>query len=148
MTELISLLPALFRAAGDSPEARQQAAFAAWSACVGKQLRAATATVKLEGKTLIIAVRDATWKAQLARMTGQVIFRLNSILETPLVTRIEFVINPKLVEESHEETSPVTFKSPERQAGPLRAQASRIPDADMRDTFLRAAGKCLDRRLS
>ena len=146
MKDLLALLPVLLRKVEDSAEARQQAAFTAWAASVGKPLRASTSAVKLEGKTLIIAVRDSTWKSQLSRMTGQVIFRLNSLLELPLVTRIEFVVNPRLIEESHQEAPPVRFKSPERQAVPLREKASLIPDPETRDAFLRAAGKCLDRR--
>ncbi len=145
MTNLMSFLPILLRKV-DSPEARQQAVFTAWAVCVGKHLRESTSPVKLEGKTLIIAVRDSTWKNQLSRMTGQVLFRLNSLIETSLVTRIEFVINPNLVDQSRREAPSIRFKSPEKQAGPLRESAGLIPDPEMRDAFLRAAGKCLDRR--
>ena len=146
MKDLLALLPVLLRKVEDSAEARQQAAFTAWAACVGKQLREATSAVKLEGKTLIIAVRDSIWKKQLNRMTGQVLFKLNSVLEAPLVTRLEFVVNPKLIEQSHPQVPAPGFKAPERQASPLRERADRIPNAEMRDAFLRAAGKCLDRR--
>src|SRR5215467_671180 len=138
MTEMLSLLPVLLRKSDDSPEARQQAIFAAWAACVGKQLRAATAPVKVESKTLIVAVRDSTWKSELNRMAGHMLFKLNSILEQPLVTRIEFVINPKAVIDFHTEAPPVVFRSPERQAGALRDRADQIPDPEIRDAFLRA----------
>ncbi|PYP85261.1 MAG: hypothetical protein DMF61_16945 [Blastocatellia bacterium AA13] len=146
MTDLLQLLPLLLRRAGDTEEARQQAAFAAWAAAVGKQLRVATAPVKLEGKTLIVAVGDSNWKTQLNKLTGQFLFRLNSILSAPLVTRIEFVINPRLIEESHHTSPEIHFRAPEKYAGALREKAQSIANPDIRDLFIRAAGKCLQRR--
>jgi hypothetical protein len=40
----------------------------------------------------------------------------------------------------------VKFIAPEQQALPLREQADRIADPEIRATYLRAAGKCLERR--
>jgi hypothetical protein len=146
MTSLLSLLPRMLRHAGDSDEAREQAVFAAWAGAIGTHLRKVTSPVRLERKTLIIAVIDTTWRGQLKRISGQLLFRLNSLLGAPIVTGIDFVINQDLVERYQPAPAPVHFIAPDLEASTLRETADRIPDPEMRATFLRAAGKCLDRR--
>jgi hypothetical protein len=146
MMSMLNLLPQLLRHIGESDEGREQAVFAAWSAAAGTQVRRVTAPVRLERKTLIVAVMDATWRAQLKRMSGQSLFRLNSLLGAPTVTGIEFVINPDLIVAQHASPQEITFDAPDLQAQPLKPDAEQIRDPKMRATFLRAAGKCLDRR--
>ncbi|MFP5263198.1 MAG: DciA family protein [Blastocatellia bacterium] len=146
MTNLLRLLPQLLRHAGESDEAREQAVFAAWAASVGRQVRRATAPIRLERKTLIIAVADETWRAQMKRVSGQALFRLNSLLGSPTVTTIEYIINPDLIFHEIDAPEEITFIAPDKQALPLRKDADRIPDPEIRDAFLRAAGKCLERR--
>jgi hypothetical protein len=146
MTDLLMLLPQMLRHAGDSEEARAQAVFAAWLIAVGGPVRKVSTPVRLERKTLLVAVPDATWRTQLMSMHGQILFKLNSLLGAPLVTTIEFVVNPELIEAEPEPTREVTFTAPEKQALPLLGPADRIPDPEIRATFLRAAGKCLERR--
>jgi len=146
MMNLLNLLPQLLRQIGDSDEGREQAVFAGWSAAVGSQVRKVTAPVRLERKTLIVAVLDATWRTQLKRMSGQALFRLNSLLGAPIVTGIDFVINPDFVQHQHDPPPEITFNAPDLQAQPLKGDAEQIRDPKMRATFLRAAGKCLDRR--
>jgi hypothetical protein len=146
MTNLLRLLPQLLRHAGESDEAREQAVFAAWAASVGRQVRKATAPIKLERKTLIIAVADETWRAQMKRVSGQALFRLNSLLGSPTVTTIEYIINPDLIFHEIDAPEEITFIAPDKQALPLRKDADRIPDPEIRAAFLRAAGKCLERR--
>ena len=79
-------------------------------------------------------------------MRGQALFKVNSLLGTPLVTTIEYVINPELIVREPEVPREVRFTAPDKQALPLRGQADRIADPEIRATFLRAAGKCLERR--
>ena len=146
MTDLLKLLPRILRNAGDSDEAREQAVFAAWAAAVGAPLRKATAPLKLERKTLLVAVPDATWREQLKQLRGQALFKLNSLVGAPAVTAIEFVINPKFISRAHEAPREIKFVAPERQVTHLRDQADNIPNPDIRAAFLRAAGKCLERR--
>jgi hypothetical protein len=55
------------------------------------------------------------------------------------------VINPRLIVQESEVTREVTFTASEELTLPLREQADRIPDPEIRETFLRAAGKCLER---
>ncbi|HSE36810.1 MAG TPA: DUF721 domain-containing protein [Blastocatellia bacterium] len=146
LTDLLMLVPQMLRHAGDSDEVREQAVFAAWLVAVGGPIRSITAPVRLERKTLIVAVPDATWRTQLMSMRGQALFKLNSLLGAPLVTTIEYVVNPDLIVRETSVPLEVKFTAPEEQARPLRAQADRIPDPEIRATFLRAAGKCLERR--
>ena len=146
LTDLLMILPQMLRQAGDSDEVREQAVFAAWLAAVGGPIRKVTAPVRLERKTLIVAVPDATWRTQLMTMRGQALFKLNSLLGAPLVTSIEYVVNPDLIVREPEFPQPVKFTAPEKQALPLLGPADQIPDPEIRATFLRAAGKCLERR--
>ncbi|MEW6208750.1 MAG: DUF721 domain-containing protein [Acidobacteriota bacterium] len=146
MTSFLNILPQLLRSAGDSEEAREQAVFAAWSASVGIPVLKATAPIRLERKTLLIAVADATWREQLKRIRGHALFKLNSLLGAPTVTQIEFIINKDFVARNHSQPPEIKFNAPEEQARPLRDKVDRIADPDIRETFLRAAGKCLDRR--
>lgn len=145
MTDLLSIIPQMLRRAADSDEAREQAVFAAWLIAVGSPIRRVTTPVRLERKTLIVAVPDANWRTQLNSMRGQALFKLNSVLGAPLVTGIQYVVNPNLIVREPETAREVKFTAPERQAEPLREQADRIPDPLIRDTFLRVAGKCLER---
>jgi predicted nucleic acid-binding Zn ribbon protein len=146
LTDLLTLLPRMLRHAADSVEVREQAVFAAWLVAVGGPIRKVTAPVRLERKTLIVAVPDPTWRTQLMSMRGQALFKVNSLLGAPLVTAIEYVVNPELIVREPEPPREVKFTAPDKQALPLREDADRIADPDMRETFLRAAGKCLERR--
>ena len=146
MTSLLKLLPQMLRQVGDTEEARQQAVFVAWAAVAGTQVRKVTSPVRLERKTLIVAVPDSTWRAQLKNISRQVLFSLNSLLGSPVVTAIEFVINPALIDTAIDMPHEVSFTAPEKQALPLRERAREIANEDLRATFLRAAGKCLERR--
>jgi predicted nucleic acid-binding Zn ribbon protein len=145
LTDLLMLIPQMLRHAGDSDEAREQAVFAAWLVAVGGPVRKVTAPVRLERKTLIVAVPDAIWRTQLTGMRGQALFKLNSLLGAPLVTAIEYIINPDLIVRESQPPKEVKFTAPEKQALPLREHADRISDSGIRETFLRAAGKCLER---
>ena len=145
LTDLLMLVPQMIRRSADSDEAREQAAFGAWLIAVGGPIRRVTAPIRLERKTLIVAVPDSTWRTQLAGMKGQIIFKLNSLLGAALVTNIEYVVNPALIVRQPEVSREVKFTAPEKQALPLREQADRIADPQLRATFLRAAGKCLER---
>ncbi|MFY9557822.1 MAG: DUF721 domain-containing protein [Blastocatellia bacterium] len=145
LTDLLMLVPQMLRHAGDSDEVREQAVFAAWLVAVGGPIRKVTEPLRLERKTLIVAVPDATWRKQLMSMRGQALFKLNSLLGAPLVTTIEYVVNPDVIVREPEAPQEVHFTAPEQQAAPLREQADRIPDSEIREVFLRAAGKCLER---
>lgn len=147
MKDLTKLLPIMLRRAAESEEVREHAVFAAWIGAVGTQLRRVSTPIKLERKTLIIAVKNPTWSAQLARMKGHLLFKLNSLLGAPIVTSLEFVVNPDMIKEIPEETPrQIEFIAPEAHAQLLQDSAKPIVNPELRNTFLRAASKCLDRR--
>jgi hypothetical protein len=145
LTDLLMLVPQMLRGAGDSEDVREQAVFAAWLVGVGGPIRKVTMPIRLERKTLIVAVPDPTWRTQLMSMRGQALFKLNSLLGAPLVTTIEYVVNPDAIVVEPEVLREVKFTAPEEQALPLRKHADRIRDPEIRETFLRVAGKCLER---
>src|SRR6267142_175368 len=98
MDDLFRSLPKIIRAAGNAPEVVEAAAMAAWKRVSGEGLRWNAVPFRLYQKTLIIAVPDAGWQKQLESMSGQLLFRLNSVLGQAVVTYIEFRIDPKTVE--------------------------------------------------
>ncbi len=146
MTELLKLLPTIIRNSGESEEAREQAVFAAWLVAVGSQIRQVSNPLKLERKTLIVAVLSATWRTQLRKMRDPLLFKLNSLLGAPVITTIEFVINPDMINAALKKPQEISFIAPNEHQANLREKADAIPNPELRDAFLRAAGKCLDRR--
>ena len=146
MNALGRLLPSLLRGAEDSPQARECAVFTAWNGAVGAAVRRASAPVRLEGRFLIVSTADQTWKTQLERLAQQLVFKVNSLLGAPMVTRIVFRVDAAAVaannrRDEHE------FKAGDAEAcaRSLAPEAEAIDDPELRDAFLRAAGKCLAR---
>jgi hypothetical protein len=153
--DLIRTLPKLLRAAGETEEVMEAAALVAWRRVAGEGLRAQAVPFRLYRKTLIVSVLDATWQKQLEAMSGQLLFRLNSLLGQAVVTYIEFRIDPKTVraERSRMQVQETNRVEQERRAllsvsGEISAAADAIHDDDLRHRFLLAAGSCIDRRES
>src|SRR5215208_783524 len=96
MNQLIKSLPMVLRAAGDSAEVAEAAAIAAFKFAAGEGLKLRAVPVKLDNRTLTVAVADTIWQKQLHSMRGQLLFRVNSILGQSIVGAIEFVVDPKL----------------------------------------------------
>ena len=145
MEGLTSLLPKVLRGAGDSAEAREQCVFAAWTSVVGSQVSRVTAPLGLHQNRLAVAVLDDTWRIQLKKMSAQIAFKINAILRSPVVKAIDLAVSEKRVHAAHPAPARVAFSGPATYAIPLRQNAGLIPDQDLRDAFLRAAGKCLER---
>lgn len=146
MESLGRILPTVLRQAGDSPEAREYAAFAAWSGAVGENVRRNCAPLALTGRHLRVATTDAMWKTQLDRLAPQLVFRINSALGAPIVTQIVFEISEAAVRAAHPGSATVPPGDVERARAELAAAAEAIPDAGLREAFLRAGGRCLARR--
>jgi len=134
----------LFRT-GSGDEFRQYAAFAAWVAAAGRQVSKITVPVRLDDKTLIVAVSDETWRSQLKGMSGQLLFKLNALLGERSISRLEFIISD--VASARESRAPrrVDFVAPDEQASYLEDRVADMAPS-LRAVFMRAAGKCLDRR--
>jgi len=151
MDELFQALPKLLRAAGDSEEVLEAAAFAAWRRAAGEALRGCAVPFRLYGKRLTVCVPDVTWRRQLEGVSPQLIFRVNSLLGQALVTFIEFRVDPQTVGEerarqrqSHYERLECEERALER-AHELDDAASAIQDEELRRRFLVAAGSCMNR---
>jgi len=150
MEELIQSLPKLLRAAGEAEEVVEAAAFVAWRRVAGEALRGCAVPFRLYRKTLVVAVPDTTWRKQLEAVSGQLIFRLNSLLGQALVTYIEFRVDRETVMRERDRTRSAHEATPEdeeqaiRGAGELRAAASAIRDEDLRRRFLIAAGSYMN----
>ena len=138
MNQLIKSLPGVLRAAGDSTEVAEAAAIAAWKHAAGEGLKDHAVPLKLEDRTLTIAVADAIWQKQLHAMRGQLLFRVNSILGKPLVGALDFVIDTKLAKrpvEQHVPEEPLDNEVPLE----LWSAASAIQDKELRKKFLKTA---------
>jgi hypothetical protein len=146
MNQLIKSLPSVLRAAGNAEEVAQAAAIAAWKHAAGEGLKDHAVPVKLENRTLTVAVADGIWQRQLHAMRGQMMFRINSILGQPIVSTIEFVVDPKIVKPRAEAT-----KQPEQPLDnevPLElwSAANAIHDKELRKSFLKTAMAALKRK--
>ena len=153
MDDLIRALPKLLRASGDTEEIAEAAAMVAWRRVAGEGLRGQAVPFRLYRKTLIVAVADAMWQKQLEAVSGQLLFRLNSLLGQAVITYIEFRIDPQTVraeratlllqETNREEQERRALQSA---SGELQRAADAIHDEALRRRFLIAAGSCIDRR--
>jgi hypothetical protein len=146
MNQLIKSLPGVLRAAGDSTEVAEAAAIAAWKHAAGDGLKEHAVPLKLENRTLTIAVADAIWQKQLHSMRGQLLFRVNSILGKPLVGALDFVIDPKLAKLSVEPLEREEEFLDNEVPLELWSAASAIQDKDLRKKFLRTALLSLRRK--
>lgn len=148
MNQLIKSLPGVLRAAGDSEEVAEAAAIAAWKFAAGDGLKGHAVPVKVENRTLTVAVADAIWQKQLHSMRGQLLFRINSILGQPIVGAIDFVIEPKLVRVQTEEQKPPEQPLDNEVPLELWSAANAIHDKELRKRFLKTALHSLKRRAS
>ena len=146
MDSLLKSLPAIMKAAGESTEVAEAACFVAWKQIAGEGLRGNAIPVSLNDRTLTIAVADATWQTQMRSLSGQLLFRLNSMLGQPVVTSLNFCEDPRLIERARQELQKVKESGPPAPVpADLLAAAAEIDDKDLRRAFLGAATSCLRR---
>jgi hypothetical protein len=146
MNQLIKSLPSILRAAGDSEEVAEAAAIAAWKHAAGEGLKGHAVPLKLENRTLTVAVADAIWQKQLHSMRGQLLFRVNTILGQPIVGAIEFVVDAKLAMAQAEQQKPQEEPLDNEVPLELWSAANAIHDKELRQTFMRAAIRSLKRK--
>ena len=153
MHELFRALPALLREFDDNQELRQAVVFAAWRKIAGETLRDKAVPHRLFKKHLVIAVMSDTWKKHLEHLSGQMIFKLNSVLRQAAVTFIEFRVDEETIlqERAKNKTSSLSDAELEEIAleevtPKLRHSADAIKDDNLRYQFLLAAGSCLARK--
>jgi hypothetical protein len=147
MDNLIRSLPKILQAAGDSPEVAEAACIAAWKHAAGEGLRDHAVPLRLHRKTLVVGVADGTWQKQLQSLSGQLLFRLNSILGQPLVTFIKFHVNPNAVVTARAQCPNRASREldPAKISVELVTAAAGIKDTDLRRAFLGAAMSCINR---
>jgi hypothetical protein len=141
MQDILKLLPNLLRLAQNNDEVCEGASFAAWRVTVGEAIARVSLPRRLFRKTLVIAVMDETWKKQLEQMSGQILFKLNKILGSAMVTNLEFHIDPRAVRESQP-----SIDAPLSEAGidpELMVSAAKIKDPELRASYLKTASKYL-----
>jgi len=146
MNQLIKSLPGVLRASGNAEEVAQAAAIAAWKHAAGDGLKDHAVPLKLEQRTLTVAVADVIWQKQLHAMRGQMMFRVNSILGQPIVSAIEFVVDPKLAKARPD--PPKAADEPLDNEVPLElwSAANAIHDKQLRKSFLKTAMAALKRK--
>ncbi|MDQ3908313.1 MAG: DUF721 domain-containing protein [Acidobacteriota bacterium] len=150
MDDLIRALPNLLKAAGDSEEVAEAAAFVAWRRVAGEELRRQAVAFRLHRKMLVVAVPDAAWQKQLESVANQLLFRLNSVLGHAVVTYIEFRVDPRTVREERARLRETEIDSDRlarralAHARTLNEAAAAIKDEQLRHRFLLAAGSYMD----
>ncbi|MGI8733653.1 MAG: DUF721 domain-containing protein [Pyrinomonadaceae bacterium] len=146
MDSLLKTLPAILSAAGDSTEVAEAACIAAWKHAAGQGLRGNAIPLRLNERTLVIAVPDAAWRKQMQSLSGQLLFRLNSILGQPLVTFLEFREDQHAVAKARQDLVTSDHNAePAAIPAELVSAAAGIQDKDLRRAFLGAAASCLKR---
>lgn len=145
MNQLIKSLPAVLRASGNAEEVAQAAAIAAWKHAAGDGLKDHAVPLRLEQRTLTVAVADVIWQKQLHAMRGQMMFRINTILGQPIVSTIEFVIDPKAVKARPEAPKPADELLDNEVPLELWSAANAIHDQELRRSFLKTAMAALKR---
>lgn len=146
MDSLLKTLPAIMKAAGDSNEVAQAACLVAWKQIAGEALRGNAVPLRLDDRTLVIAVADATWQKQMQSLSGQLLFRLNSLLGQPVVTYLEFCEDPETVTQARLTlTGPKASQARAPVPVELVSAAAGIHDKDLRRAFLGAASSCIHR---
>ena len=132
--------------AGENEDVREQAVFTAWRVVAGEGVANVCEHFRLYQKQLIVAVLDQTWKKQMEKISGEYIFKINSMLSAPLVTFIEFRVDRRYVIRSHKvEEKPFEFHHTQELEDELKSSAACIKDEALREKFLRAAAKYLER---
>jgi hypothetical protein len=146
MNQLITSLPQVLKAAGNSREVAEAAAIAAWKHAAGDGLKEHAVALKLENRTLTVAVADPIWQKQLTAMRGQLLYRVNTILGQPLVSAFVFIIDPaqtkpRIAQQEHED-DPLDNEVPLE----LWSAANAIHDQELRKSFLKTALLSLKRK--
>ena len=145
MNQLIKSLPQVLRASGNSAEVAEAAAIAAWKHAAGDGLKEHAVALKLENRTLTVAVADPIWQKQLNAMRGQLLYRVNTILGQSLVSAFNFVIDRERVKprvKQPEQEEPLDNEVPLE----LWAAANTIHDKELRKNFLKTALLSLKRK--
>ena len=150
MLDLFRTLPGLIGDIEGAEAIREALVFAAWRRTAGEALNSHTAPVKLAGSTLTVAVTSLTWQRHLMDLGGQMLFKLNSTLGSPMVSYIQLDIDEAAVlrHRGHGVVDEAKARELAKQeiTPELALAAAKIEDEELRRQFLAAAGNCLVRK--
>ena len=147
MEALFRALPALLEALPNNEMVREAVVFAAWRKTAGDQLGQHTVPVKFIESRLTVAVPDRSWQKNLASLSSQMIFKINAVLGSAVVTYIEFVVDEDKVKNANVKVSQRDWNDSSVQITPeLMRSAGKITDEQLRQEFLMAAANCLARK--
>ena len=145
--EPAQILPTMIRLAGDHEEVREQAAFT-WRIITGEGLANTCRPFRLYRRHLVIATLDTTWKRQMEAMSGEILFRLNSLLGSPMVTHRFRIDREHVVAGRHQDEPTYSFEHIQELKTELQPAAEKIKDEELRAAFLRAASVSWERVLT
>ncbi|MEO8041375.1 MAG: DUF721 domain-containing protein [Acidobacteriota bacterium] len=151
MLDIFRTLPGILDNIEGAEMVRDAVVFAAWRRIAGDGLSERAVPLRLENGRLFIAVSNVMWQRQLKDLCGQMLFKLNAALGTPIVTFIQLEIDEKAVLNARSNRSVPNDSEFRSQAeneisSELADAADRIADDELRRTFLLAAGNCLVRK--
>ncbi len=153
MEDLFRSLPKLLKEMPESDQVREAVVFAAWRKIAGASLQSHAVAFRLYGKHLLVAVGSETWKKHLEFLSGQMIFKINSVLGQAVVTFIEFRVDEETVLQERRKTQKSELSDEELReialdevTPKLRSAADAIEDPNLRYQFLLAAGSALARK--
>ena len=154
MRDVFSSLPGALRELAGNDKAREAIVTAAWNRAVGLGLGEHAVPVSLDGKVLTVAVSSDTWKKHIRDLADQILFKLNAALGSSMVSYIEFTVDAWFVRKQNKpaarskgETEWESLVANELTSG-LKAAASEIEDATLRQLFLSASSSSLARQKS
>lgn len=145
MDSLLSTIPKVFRDVDTDEAATKALAFAAWSRVAGEGIRKSAQPVELIDETLVVAVRDAAWSANLTSLAPQLLARLSGELGHGVIKFLEFRTEPRqfglkaisagVAEDDISSLDPRLIEA-----------AEAIAEPKLRQNFLAAAAAYLDRQ--
>jgi len=143
--ELFHLLPEILRQIGYRESVCEQVVCAAWNRVVGEAVSAHTVPLRLYEKRLIVITSDSTWKTQLETMSREIILAVNRLLGAEIVTFIEYRVDPYQVKALRKRAPEIMFRHLSEIERELEPTVRSISNPELRQAFLRAASKCIER---
>jgi len=146
MQTIFQILPMILEKAGGDDLLREQVSFALWRKVAGESVTRHAIPAGLDGTVLRVAVTDRTWKTQLEKLAPEYIARMARLAGIPIVRRLEFRIAPAAVRSAAPPTAkPVAFHHTAEITSDLRDCAGAIRDDQLRQIFLHAAARSIER---
>jgi|SRR5687767_6971118 len=152
MIDILHAFPTILKLLDADSAAAEQLVFVAWSRSVDGAMAENVVPLRMDGKRLIAAVPNETWRRQVADLGPAMAAKLNTLLGTAYISFIEFQIDPSAVQarRSRRATLNLGAASSSRPLSveidpELQAAAGAVLDESLRSAFLAAAAGSLSR---